>query len=169
VECNAIIQEMYNSKAVNKLLSNIHPEDLREDLKQELAIVLLEYNCDKLQKMYAEGNLLKFTLQVLWNMTVFKRSDYNKKFKTNDADKLNDYLRSQLNTTVIDTTPASKLLQHKLTLNANEAHESMIFTKYVEFKNCAKVAKYFNIPHIHVFKVVTKTKEELKNALKNVD
>lgn len=166
MNCNDIIQDMYNNKAVNKLLSKIQPDDLQQDLKQELAIVLLEYNCDKLQKMHSEGNLLKFTLQVLWNMATFKRSNFNKTYKRNDNDKLTEYLRTQFAAAIIDTKPAQKLLQDKLTLNGNEAHESMIFSKYIELKNCSKVAHYFNIPHIHVFKVVKKTKDELKKIIK---
>jgi hypothetical protein len=59
-------------------------------------------------------------------------------------------------------------LNHKLTINANEAHESIIFKKYVELKSCTKVAEYFKIPKSHVFMVVKKTKQELKKAINNL-
>ena len=169
MNCNQIIKEIYNHKAVNKLLSKINPEHLQLDLKQELAIVLLEYDCEKLQRLHSEGNLLRFTLKVLWNMGTLSGSKFNKQYKKNYSDKLIEYFRQQYTPDNIDLTPAVKLLQTKLTINGNEAHESMIFSKYIELKNCSKVAHFFNIPHIHVFKVVKKTKQELKNALKNAN
>jgi uncharacterized protein with HEPN domain len=46
-----------------------------------------------------------------------------------------------------------------------EAHESIIFNKYVELRSCVDVAKYFDIPKDHVFAVVKKMKHELKKAI----
>jgi uncharacterized protein with HEPN domain len=46
-----------------------------------------------------------------------------------------------------------------------DAHESIIFQKYVELRSCVDVAKYFDIPKDHVFAVVKKMRNELKRAI----
>ena len=62
---------------------------------------------------------------------------------------------------------AQKVLDKKMEIDANNAHESIIFKKYVELRNCQKVADYFKIPRLHVLQVVKKTKTELKHAINN--
>jgi uncharacterized protein with HEPN domain len=57
------------------------------------------------------------------------------------------------------------ILQSKLKGTPKDAHESIIFNKYVELRSCVDVAKYFEIPKDHVFAVVKKMKHELKKAI----
>ena len=84
-------------------------------------------------------------------------------FKTNNLEFISDlYEYSETNIDSSDlANHANNKLDEKLRLSANDAHESIIFKKYVELKSCKKVADYFNIPKKHVFLVVKKTKEEL--------
>jgi uncharacterized protein with HEPN domain len=56
-------------------------------------------------------------------------------------------------------------LTKKLDIDANNAHEAILFNKYVELRSCQKVADYFMIPRKHVMNVINKTKKELKTKL----
>jgi uncharacterized protein with HEPN domain len=60
---------------------------------------------------------------------------------------------------------AERHLENKMQGNIMEAHESIIFKKYVELRSCVDVAKYFEIPKDHVFAVVKKMRNELKRAI----
>jgi hypothetical protein len=60
VKCNKLIEDIYNNPKVTELLSKIEPVDLQDDLRQELALTLLNYDCDKLLKIDKEGNLINF-------------------------------------------------------------------------------------------------------------
>ena len=153
--------------AFNKLLSKIEPIELQDDLKQEVALVLLSYDCKKISKLYKKNELLKYTLQIVWNLGVLSKGSFYKVYKKNQVDKAVEYLRSQLGNEipVKASAIAKKVLKEKLDKNPNDAHESIIFNKYVELRSCKKVADYFMIPHLHVFNVVKKTKEELKQAI----
>lgn len=158
---------MYLHPKVNELLSKIKPVELRDDLQQELAMVLLKYNCKKIIELNREGNLLGFTLRILWKMGTGTKGEFYKKYKRNDMLENITYFNS-INGEPWDndlSNYAIDKLNHKLTINANEAHESIIFKKYVELNSCSKVALYFNIPKKHVFKVVKKTKDELKKTI----
>ena len=160
---------MYQNERVNYLLSKIKPQDLQEDLKQELVLVLLNYNCKKLIQIQKEGNLIKFTLGVLWKMATGTKGEFYKKYKTNNLEFISDlYEYSDVNTDSSElANHANNKLDEKLRLSANDAHESIIFNKYVELKSSDKVAEYFKIPKCHVYKVIKKTKNELKKALNN--
>ena len=166
-KCHKYIEEIYLHPAFNKLLSKIEPIELQDDLKQEVALVLLNYDCRKISKLYKKNELLKYTLQIVWNQGVLSKGSFYKTYKKKDIDKAIEYLRSQLGNEIPQKASkiAKEVLNAKLDKNPNDAHESIIFNKYVELRSCQKVADYFMIPHVHVFKVVKKTKEELKQAI----
>lgn len=160
---------MYLNPKVTELLGKIKPVELQEDLRQELAMVLLNYNCKKIVQLNKEGNLLGFTLRILWKMGTGTKGEFFKKYKRTDIIENVEYFNSiygnDYGTDEDLSNYAINKLNHKLTINANEAHESIIFKKYVELKSCTKVADYFNIPKKHVFLVVKKTKDELKKTI----
>jgi hypothetical protein len=167
--CRKYIELMYTHPKVTELLSKIKPVELQNDLRQELAMVLLNYNCKKIIKINKEGNLLGFTLRILWKMGTGSQNEFFKKYKKNNIIENINYFNSIYgNDYTIDedlSNYAINKLNHKLTINANEAHESIIFKKYVELKSCTKVAEYFSVPKKHIFLVVKKTKDELKKAI----
>ncbi len=166
MKCNQLIEDLYNHPKVSTLLAKIEPADLQDDLRQELALTLLNYDCDKLIKIQNEGSLINFTLKTLWNIGTFNRCNFNKVYKKKDTE-IYDYIRSQQGQEIPVSVAirAKKILDEKLDIDANNAHESIIFRKYVELKSCQKVADYFKIPRLHVMQVVNKTKAELKTKL----
>lgn len=164
---NKIIEEIYLHPKIRELIKNIKPEHLQQDLLQEVALVLLEYPSEKIIELHKQGNLLAYTLKTIWQLGTGTKGSFYKVYKKNNFSKAIDYLRCQLGKEIPISASytASNILSKKLDSNANDAHESMIFQKYVELKNAKKVAEFFNIPHIHAFKVIKKTKLELKRAI----
>lgn len=169
--CNQYIEYIYNHPKVIELISKIHPQELQDDLKQEMALVLLTYDCTKIKSLYEEGNLLAFTLRTIWKMGTLQNGKFYKVFKKNEIEKAFEYYEhNSVNDATFVTFVnriSNNVLDSKLKLNANDAHESIIFSKYVELRSCQKVADYFGIPHLHVFQVVKKMKLELKKEIKN--
>jgi hypothetical protein len=167
--CQEIIGEIYSDKRFIDLIGKTNPVELQDELRQEVALVLLNYNCIKIKSLYKKNELFKFVAGVVWTIGFKKNHKYYKTFKKKYDNKLEEYFRSKEGKEIPDSAIqiAIKILNDKLNKNANEAHESMIFEKYVELRNLQKVADYYNIPHIHVFNVVKKTREELKKAINN--
>lgn len=166
-KCSKYIESMYVHPKVNELLGKIKPVELQDDLRQELALVLLNYNCKKIIALNKEGSLLAFTLKILWKMGTGTKGEFYKIYKKSDIEENIAYFKATIGEPWDNdlSNYAIDKLNHKLTINANEAHESIIFKKYVELNSCTKVADYFNIPKKHVFKVVKKTKDELKKTI----
>lgn len=166
--CNDIVVEIYQNEKINNLISKVKPTELQDDLRQELALILLSYDCQKLMRLQNEGNINAFVLRIIINMGMSTNSPFYYKYKKNDIGKAVEYFKLMNVKDWIDTADIAKNhLEVKLSKNANEAHESIIFSKYVEMRNCQKVAEYFGLPHKHVFDVVKKTKNQLKKIIKN--
>ena len=168
--CQSHIESVYLHPKITTLISKIKPSELQDDLRQELAVILLEFDCQRLLELYAEGNLIKFALGIVWNLGATTNSPFYKKYKKNDYYQAIDYFKSQkgLEIPIQSVALAQSILKSKMNMDANNAHESMIFEKYVELRSCKDVAAFFNITHYHVLDVVKKTKEELKKAIKNI-
>lgn len=166
MKCNKLIEDIYNNPKVTELLSKIDPVDLQDDLRQELAMTLLNYDCDKLLKIDKEGNLINYALKTLWNIGTFSECNFNKVYKKRDTE-IYGYIRSQQGREIplAQATKAKSILTKKLDIDANNAHEAILFNKYVELRSCQKVADYFMIPRKHVMNVINKTKKELKTKL----
>jgi hypothetical protein len=167
-ECYEYIEELYQSSKVNQLISNIKPVDLQNELKQEVALYLLEYDCNKLIAIKHQGKLINFVLRIIWNMGTMKGTTFYRKYKRTFHKELNEYVILSDGDELPDeyVIDAISILENKLTKNPNEAHESIIFQKYVELESCQKVADYFGIPRLHVFQVVNNVKLELKKKIR---
>ena len=85
---------MYLNPKVTELLNKIKPVQLQEDLRQELAMVLLNYDCKKIIKINKEGNLLGFTLRILWVMGTGTKGEFFNKYKRTDLIDNVDYYNS---------------------------------------------------------------------------
>lgn len=77
-----IINEIYHSNLLNELFKNmgIKQNDF-EDLMQEIFIILLEYDEEKINKMYELKQLKWFIIKLIKNQYFSANSPYYKKYK----------------------------------------------------------------------------------------
>jgi hypothetical protein len=163
--CHEHIEYIYRSPQINKLISKVYPESLQDDLRQELALALLTIECDKIIQIYESNALLAYSLNIIKNMAFSNTSPFYKKFRKKDYEKALEYLNSQLKLPELNINfaqIANKRLTDKYLLDEMQAHEAILFNKYVEFRSCKKVADFYNIPEKHVKDIIRKTKLELK-------
>ena len=169
MNCHKIIERIYQDKQINKLIDKLDPPELREDLRQEFAMVMLNYDCSKIMEYEKAGKLLFFSIRVLMNMATGVNGYFYRTYRKDDSDRARDYLKAtapyQVNTS--SAKVARDMLDQKLMMDANEAHESIIFDKFIELQSVMKVAKYYGIPRRHVHEVVQKTRAELKKEIKS--
>jgi peroxiredoxin family protein len=103
-------------------------------------------------------------------MAFSSTSPFYKKFRKNDYQKALDYYRSQIKLPELNVNFANivkKRLANKYQEDELQAHEVILFTKYVELRSCKKVADFYSIPEKHVKDIIRKTKHELKNLCLN--
>lgn len=163
---NEIIQNIYNHPAIKKLIDNIQPEHIRDDLRQETFLTLLSMPTEKIMQIWASNGLVGLTIKIITNMAFSNTSPFYKKYRKNESKKAIEYYKSlvkmpELNINLANI--ANQLLENKYQKNELQAHEAILFKKYVEVRSCKKVAIFYNIPEKHVKDVIRKTKIELKN------
>lgn len=166
-DCNPIVIKIYNHPDIINLISKINPESIQQDLRQELAIAILEQPCNRIATLFLEDNLLKYAIKTCWIMATSSTSKFYYKFKKSNLKQHIEYLRAIEPLPIIDENLAIKandILTNKAnTINGD--HEVRIFKKYSELKSSRAVARYYNIPVNHVCNIVSKLKSELKCTL----
>lgn len=169
-KCSQYIEQIYKHQKIKDLISKIKPDDLQDDLRQEMALALLSIDCKKIIKLQKENKLIDYTMKMIWLMGTSSTSPFYKTFKKKNIIDYYEYLNFNTTNHIsnVSYNLTKQILKDKIDKGPNEAHESIIFNKYVEFNSSVKVAEYFKIPKSHVFAVVKKTKAELKKALNNL-
>lgn len=82
---NNIIEALAKEKTVETLCTNMGVEQAYlDDLVQEIYLILLEYNEDKLIKMYERKQLKFFIVRIIMNQYFSKNSPFYKKYKLYD-------------------------------------------------------------------------------------
>ena len=167
--CNKYIETIYLDPQINQLIRNVRPEGLQDDLRQEMALALLSIDCEKISEIWASNGLIGFSIKIITNMAFSSTSQFYKKFRKNDIDKAMAYLRSQKELPGLNpnfANIASRRLEEKHKEDELQAHEAILFKKYVEMRSCKKVSDYYQIPEKHVKDVIRKTRQELKDICK---
>lgn len=78
---NEIITELYNSKEFNDCIEKMEPEHLRDDLRAEVALILLETDEQRLLTIHAAGGLKFYTVRIILNLIQSKTSAFYKKYR----------------------------------------------------------------------------------------
>ena len=168
MECHKIIERIYTHDQINKLIGKLDPPELREDLKQEFALTLFNTNCDKLKELDQDDRILYYAIRILMTMAMGKSAPFYRKYRMRDDERAIQYL--QLTTTSKSSDRSAKIarqhLDTKLLKDAAQAHESILFEKYVELGTIRKVAEYFGIPNSYAHIVIKRMKQELKTTIK---
>ena len=163
--CREAIKEVYLSPQVDALIKSVRPDHLQDDLRQEMALALLSIDCEKISEIWASNGLIGYAIKIITNMAFSSTSPFYKKFRKKEYENALQYLSSLAVLPELDIKLAKVVddrLKQKYQEDELQAHESILFTKYVELRSCKKVAEFYNIPEKHVKDVIKKTKKELK-------
>ena len=165
--CNDIIESIYNNKDLQVCIKKVKPEAIQDDLRQEIAISLLNTKCDKLKELLDTNNLLAYAIKICWLMARSRTSRFYYKYKKSDILNAIKYINAtrELPTLDINLAPQAKQYLKDHYKTAAEAHETEIFTKYIELGSGRLVADYYGIPTNHVYNIIKKIQKELKCLL----
>lgn len=80
---NEIIGELFTSKDFISCINKMEPASLREDLKSEVALVLLEKEDSLIIGLHQRSELKFYTVRVILNMIQSKTSPFYRTFRSN--------------------------------------------------------------------------------------
>jgi hypothetical protein len=165
--CKDYIAEIYQSKEVNDLIGKVEPKGLQDDLRQELAITLLGYDCDKISEIWANGKLLRLACAIIANMAFSSKSQFYTKYRKSNYKKAIEYLYLSTQGVTPSTEAAKQILNRKSNGTETDHHEFLIFSTFIEMRSIPKVAQYYGVPVKHIRDIINKLRNELKSAIRS--
>lgn len=129
--------------------------NLSDDLFQELMVILLEYNEQKLIDIYNKGYYKWFLVKTLTNQFNSNSSPFNKKYRPKDIDHI-----------ISDSYDHSiDIMIDKVNNKLNELHwyDRELFKAYIESGSYRKLSKQTDIP----FNSISRTINNVKNYIRN--
>jgi len=159
-----VISAMYTDTDITDAIGKMHPEELRDDLRQEIFLVLCELEEERLMTMHREGWLKFFVVRTMLNMIKSDRSTFYNKFRKG-FDELTD---------ISDKYEAEQGADASLYVNASMEklhwYEREIMRIYADNgQNIALLSRDTNIPYRSLFKTIRKVKYNLKRDIRNHD
>lgn len=153
-----IIKTYYESDWINDAISKMHPEDLRQDLKQEVFMVLLEMDESKLLELHANGFLKFYTVRTMLNMIKSDRSKFFQMFRNFVEIGSNDKAQEDYK------EPLEVCLDCAFNNSREQLYEKDMFWHYTYTfdRNALALSKETGIP----YKTVTRTLNNAKQRIK---
>ena len=157
---------------MNKALSKMQPSQLRDDLKQEIFLILCNLSEEKFWNLY-NNNALKFWfVRTMLNLIYQSRPsesfyrNFRAKFECiDDFNKLPDLLED-----VQGESSNKEIIFEKLELAFDNLHwyEKGLMEVYIECKmNKKEVARQTKIPYMSIVNTIAIVKEKIKEDLNN--
>ena len=168
--CKEYIAQAYTDAQILTLISKCDPIHLQDDLRQEMALIMLQQPCEKIVHLKEQGKLVNFAMRVIWIMATSSQDKFYRKYRKSDLVRASNYIYSQTAGREYGNIANAALikLQHKLTQgDIDQHHEALLFNKYIEFGNGKQVSEYYGVPYHHVKEVIAKVKKELKTLIRN--
>lgn len=160
-----IIEQLYTDPDIDKGISKMKPEDLQDDLRQEMFLVLCEMPEDKIIQMHRDGYLKFFLVRTMLNMMKSDRSTFYNQFR-----KVYTEWDATIEKKVEDEAVEFEEISNKLKKSLDVLHwyEQEIFRLYSENgKNILKLSRETKIPYRSLFKTVRKVRTYLKFKIRN--
>jgi hypothetical protein len=183
-----ILSELFQSKEMAELLQKMNPDHLRDDLKQELFLVLLETPDEKIIQLHERKELRWYTARIVMNMIASSSSPFHKKYRQFVQQFMDDWEPEEntqrtfgVNQHLIETEePEQKEYQHTALINAvnnllgdlndQKNYDNILFTEYVKAGSAGKLIKIMKaatggpaIPKRSILQTVKNVKERIKS------
>jgi hypothetical protein len=124
---NQILSNLFTSPEMADLLGKMNPDHLRDDLRQELFLVLCETDEEKIINLHNRGELRWYTARICLNMIASSSSPFHKKYRqfVKEIAEWGEYERFHHDESSLEFTNVEKFLfknQH-LCADLNEVEE----------------------------------------------
>lgn len=158
-----IIADMYRNKDVADAIGKMEPENLRDDLRQEIFQVLCELPEERLLEMHREGWLKWFIVRTMLNMIKSDRSTFWYKFRRQFVE-VTDEMGREPEAPEDETRDQERVRDGMAGLHWYESKLIEIYS--TNGQNIAKISRDTGIPYRSLFKTIKRVKEKLKQEVR---
>jgi hypothetical protein len=178
---NKILTELFLSRELDDLLKKMNPENLRDDLRQELFVVLCECSEEKIVRMHEAKQLKFFATRIVLNMIQSKKSAFYYKYRRiipvelPDSIKVLGYQDTDFSIEQFEADYTQRAAKMNKALSEMYWYQREILEQYVlEHGSAGKMVKDMNekigmsIPKESICATVRKAKEEVRSKVRNM-
>jgi DNA-directed RNA polymerase specialized sigma24 family protein len=170
------IAQLFTDKKFNDFLTKVSSPSLLEDLKQEVMLILLEYDRTKLQAIWDKpkslggiSGLRYFAIRIALNQYRSSTSPFYKKFKRDAQEYIDDNMAVE-DIELIDDDELSLLDSIVSFYEGYKPNlywfDAEIFELYLELGSYRAVSEQVNIPQRTIGTTCKKVKDKLREAYK---
>jgi hypothetical protein len=181
---NEIIEELFTGKNFNDCIAKMEPAHLRDDLKQEIAVIICQWTDAKVIGLHQEGSLEYYVVRVIINQIQSSSSEFFKKFRKQNyvfIDDVQDIHEEQISIewdpkrkhkyligATSDIDIAERLLREELEDYTIEQIESLywydaeMIKMYLKHGTYRAIMQETKIPYISCYKNIQKSLETLR-------
>lgn len=184
---NSLLTEIYTSKEIGEVIGKINPEEMRDDLKQHVFLLLLEKPEAFILELHQIGKLKNYIVKVICQLVNFKQDKFHRinrrfsevltdfsteekmiesvyqvvRYEDNEEIKLENKCQEELERIKGIDSPS----QTGKKCNTVYWYHGVLLEQYVEKGNYRAVSKETGIPCKSVYNAVQMAKEEIKKRI----
>lgn len=155
---NEILSELFTSKDFNQCIKKMKPENLQDELKAEVALILCEKPEDLILGLASRKELRFYTVRIILNLIQSNTSQFYKKFRVNNLE-----LSEIIEPTIIEYDERKDTAISEI--DNLYWYDREILKLYAEHGTYRKVEEVTGIPFESVYKTVMKNCKIIRDRL----
>lgn len=161
---NEIIEELFKSREFNECINKMEPEHLRDDLRSEVVLILLETDERKLMDIHASGGLKFYTVRIILNLIQSKTSGFYKQYRQ-QLSELNDRFAYEF--TDLEEREQREEVEDKVLGEVENLYwyNKELVQLYLQHGNYRAIEKLTKIPFVSAYKTIQKSFQEIKQKV----
>lgn len=162
---NEIIAELYKSKEFNDCISKMEPDHLRDDLRAEVMLILLETEERKLIEIHNKGHLKFYTVRIIINLIQSKTSLFYKRYRQQMAELTDRFLAEE--EPDFTERAAREDIEEKAINEIDNLYwyNGGMVKLYMQHGNYRAIEKDTGIPYSSAYKTIQKSFQEIKQRV----
>lgn len=144
----------------------MNPPDLREDLKQELFIVLCEMDEEKLIEISEKRQLKFYAVRIMLNLIQSKTSPFYYKYRKNVVQEFNSNTHTVIDSNFDERRHEQMIKKVAAELEVLHWYEKDLFNLYMESGcNAAELSRDIGIPKRSIYQTIKNVKDKIKRRI----
>lgn len=162
---NEIIAELYQSREFNECIGKMEPDYLRDDLRSEVVLILLETDEGKIMQLHEQPNGLRYyTVRIIINLIQSKTSKFYKQYRQQLAE-LNDRFAYEF--TDLEEREQREEVEDKALGEVDNLYwyNKEMVRLYLQHGNYRAIEEITRIPYSSAYKTIQKSFQEIKQKV----
>jgi hypothetical protein len=162
---NEIVEQLFTSKEFNDCINKMEPDHLRDDLRAEVALILLETDEGKLKEIHRTGGLRYYTVRIIMNLIQSKTSLFYKVYRQQVVEITDRFIAGEEQD--LEARAAKEDLEDKAIKEIDNLYwyNGEMVKLYLKHGNYRAIEEETRIPYTSAYKTIQKSLTEIKQKV----